>query len=453
MRRSFVLLAATALVGCGGGGGGGDPLRPTAQRAPEERSRAQAAAALWPRPERYSLALAYDERRFRLAGTQRIALRNTGPRPLASVWLRTWGNAFGGCGHRYVRVQVTGGGSAGAERVGCTALEVRLARALEPGASTALALRIRVTAPRRPDRFGRFAGAAFFGNALPLLAVADADGPRLPPYTFQGESFLSLSAPWDVRLRLAPGIRAAMTGSTEAGVTTAIARDFAIVAGPLRVIERRAGGVTLRHWRLRESAADAGNALRLASAALRSFARWFGPYGREELDLVEGPSEVARGAGIGMEYPELVLTPAQPVVVRHEVAHQWWHGIVGNDEYSEPWLDESFATYSAARLAGGGRRCAPPRGRPRLTASMKAFGRRDGSDYRRVVYAGGMCALSLLERRLGRARFDRLLRGVVAQHRDGILTTADFVAAVRAAAPARVDVDALLRHAGIGSGR
>jgi len=68
-------------------------------------------------------------------------------------------------------------------------------------------------------------------------------------------------------------------------------------------------------------------------------------------------------------------------------------------------------------------------------------------------FAGGMCALSLLERRLGRARFDRLLRGVVAQHRDGILTTADFVAAVRAAAPARVDVDALLRHAGISSGR
>ena len=69
--------------------------------------------------------------------------------------------------------------------------------------------------------------------------------------------------------------------------------------------------------------------------------------------------------------------------------------------------------------------------------------------YRRVVYGGGTCALRTLERGLGRARFDRMLRGVVEEHRDGMLTTAGFVAAVRAAAPAGVDVGALLRRAGI----
>ena len=389
MRRVLALLTATALASCGGDG---DTPRPASTPAAAGRPVEAAAgepAARWPRPERYSLELAYDERRYELAGTQTIALRNTGPAPLASVWLRTWGNAFGGCAHRYVRVRVTGGGRGGAERLRCTALKVRLESPLEPGASTALELRIRVTAPKRPDRFGRFAGAAFFGNALPLLAVADADGWNLPPYTFRGESFFSLSSPWNVRLRLPPGVRAAMTGSTVAGVTTAVARDFAIVAGPLELTERRAGGVMLRHWRLREPAADARRVLLLAAAALRSYARWFGPYGREELDLVEGPSEVARGAGIGMEYPELVLTPAQALVVRHEVAHQWWYGIVGNDEYAQPWLDESFATYSGVRLAGGTGGCEPPRGRPRLTASMRVFERAHRSAYSRVVYVGG----------------------------------------------------------------
>lgn len=412
----------------------------------------------WPQPERYSLELTYDERRFALAGSERIALRNTGPEPLASVWLRTWGNAFGGCERRYVRVTVTGGGRAGGERVGCTALEVRLEQPLKPGASTTLELRIDVTAPQRPDRFGRFAGAAYFGNALPLLAVAGEDGWELPPYTFRGESFLSLSAPWDVRLRVPPGVRAAATGSVQrraggvAEIRAEAARDFAIVAGPMRQLERRAGGVTLRHWRLRESRRDAARALRQAGRALRAYTRWFGPYGRPELDIVEGPRAVARGAGIGMEYPELVLTPARALVVHHEVAHQWWHGIVGNDEYSEPWLDESFATYSGVRLAGGPRGCPPPRGRPRLTASMKVFERDRGRHYRRVVYVGGMCALSMLERRIGRARFDRMLRELVAEHRDGIVTTADFVAAVRAATPAGSDAGALLRRAGIVSG-
>ena len=446
--RRLVLLAAIALAGCGGGGGEPRPAATPAATARPQEPGAGAAAERWPQPERYALDVTYDDRRFALRGSERIELRNTGPEPLASVWLRTWGNAFGGCGRRYVRVDVTGGGSAGAERARCTALEVRLDRPLEPGASTALELRVDVTAPRRPDRFGRFAGAAYFGNALPLLAVADADGWNLPPYTFRGESFYSLSARWELRLRLPPGIRAATTGTTADGVTTVLARDLTIVAGPLRATSRRDGGLTLRHWRLRESRADAERALRLAAAAMRSYARWFGPYGREELDLVEGPSVVARGAGLGMEYPELVLTPARALVVRHEVAHQWWHGIVGSDEYAEPWLDESFATYAGVRLAGGIRGCTPPRGRPRLTASMADFARRPHDDYRRVVYIGGACALTTLEQRLGRDRFDRLLREYVEEHRDGIATTADFVAAVRAAAP---KADALLRSAGIAS--
>jgi peptidase M1-like protein len=447
-RPLAVVVLALALAGCPGGGGSD-----AARNAPAPpAARAGAAAERWPQPERYSLDLAYDAGRFALTGDERIALRNTGPTPLANVWLRAWGNAFGGCDRRRVKVDVTGGGRAGAERADCTALAVRLPAPLAPGARTTIALRIDVTAPPRPDRFGRFAGAAYFGNALPLLAVADSGGWQRPPYTFFGESFLSLSADWDVRLRLPPGVRAATTGTADGDVTRAFARDFAIVAGPLRLTERRVGGVTVRHWRLRESRRDAARALRLAAAALRAYARWFGPYPRAELDVVEGPHTVARGAGLGMEYPELVLTPARAWVLQHEVAHQWWYAIVGNDEYDEPWLDESFATYSAYRLAERTGRCRPPRGRPRLTASMRVFGHHHGRDYARVVYGGGACALRTLQRGFGRARFDRLLRALVRDHRDGIVTTADFVAAARAAAPPGRDADALLRRAGIVSG-
>ena len=210
--------------------------------------------------------------------------------------------------------------------------------------------------------------------------------------------------------------------------------------------------MTLRHWRLRESPRDAARALRLGAGALRAYTRWFGSYGRPELDIVEGPHAVARGAGLGMEYPELVLTPARARVLLHEVAHQWWYGIVGDDEYREPWLDESFATYAGLRLAGNRGGCDPPRGRPRLTASMKSFERSDDRAYFRVVYAGGWCTLSMLQRAFGRARFDRMLRALVRSHRDGIMTTDDVVAAVREAAPENVDADRLLRRAGIASG-
>lgn len=31
--------------------------------------------------------------------------------------------------------------------------------------------------------------------------------------------------------------------------------------------------------------------------------------------------------------------------VAHEVAHEWFYAAVGNDQYREAWLDESFAVY------------------------------------------------------------------------------------------------------------
>jgi aminopeptidase N len=34
------------------------------------------------------------------------------------------------------------------------------------------------------------------------------------------------------------------------------------------------------------------------------------------------------------------------VTVAHEVAHQWWYSLVGNDVQTESWLDEALASYS-----------------------------------------------------------------------------------------------------------
>ena len=37
----------------------------------------------------------------------------------------------------------------------------------------------------------------------------------------------------------------------------------------------------------------------------------------------------------------------QDFLLAHEIAHQWWFGLVGNDQLREPWLDEGLANWSA----------------------------------------------------------------------------------------------------------
>jgi aminopeptidase N len=60
-----------------------------------------------------------------------------------------------------------------------------------------------------------------------------------------------------------------------------------------------------------------------------------------------------------MEYPTLFtagsrwLAPAHVTtpegVTVHEAGHQFWYGIVGNNEFEDAWMDEGFNTFSTAR--------------------------------------------------------------------------------------------------------
>ena len=239
-------------------------------------------------------------------------------------------------------------------------------------------------------------------------------------------------------------MRAATTGAERSGgggelrAEADAARDFMIVAGPLEETARKAGGVRVRHWRLRDGADAADRALDIAARALTGFSRTYGPYGRDELDVVEGPREIAQG-GLGMEYPELVLRPPCPASSpTRSRTSGGTRSSATTSTASRGWTRAS--PVAAFRLLGGFPPCPPRPWRPPLTASMAAWDRRSGR-YSDIVYRGGACALRTVERGLGRERFDAFLRGLVRDHRDGVLDAEDVVAAV--------GDDGLLRRAGI----
>lgn len=432
---------------------------------------ARAAAPVWPKPLRYTAALRYDSRAQSLTGRERIHFRNTAPTTLRSVWLRVWPNGYGSCSRRWARVWAVAGGRIDRSATACTALQVHLRRPLAPGTSGSIGLRLEVQLPPRADRFGQDDAIAYFGNALPLLDVQTAAGPDLDPYTDIGDPFFSLSSSWSVTLNMPSPLTAATTGSVRGRrlighgmkrlrITAAHARDFAIVAGPLTVeTTRTANGVRLaRYRRPWDSRAGARRTLAVARYAVERFSARYGDPGEREIDLLPVSSSLG-SFGSGMEYPGLVLTSDEPRLVAHELAHQWWYGLVGDDQWRSPWLDESFAEYASRQLPAGvvgedDLTCDPenpvaPFGEGPLTASMGHWGAAGGDAYYVTVYLGGTCALRSLERDLGPDAMRAFLRGYADAHRFGVTTTTDFVAALRAAAPAGYDVDAFLRRARI----
>jgi Peptidase family M1 domain len=403
-------------------------------------------------PEAYSLDLRYESRGGGLlTGSERIDFVNRGPRALDRVWLRLWANGPDRCRPRRIAVQVDAPATAGRERVRCTALPVRLAAPVAPGGAGSVSLRFEVRGRGVPDRFGRIGGTALLGNVIPVLAVRDGHGLHLEPYAHGGESFYSLGARWDAVLRLPARLEAATTGTVRseevAGgervlrVGTEQARDFSLAVGRFRVAARDQDGVRVRVFAGRGVRGLRGS-LRVARRAVRIFSRRYGPYGSAELDvvLVGGGFRV----GIGMEYPELVFSIPASDVITHEVAHQWWYGLVGNNQFREPWLDESFAQYSHERLHPSANFCrprnpyglvAPRRRHIPLDSTMGLFERASPVAIGEVVYLAGSCALQRLERDIGRARMTAVLRLLQNRFRHGVMTRSDVLAAIREVAP------------------
>jgi hypothetical protein len=106
-----------------------------------------------------------------------------------------------------------------------------------------------------------------------------------------------------------------------------------------------------------------------ARTALKSLEPRFGPYPWRSLTLAE--ATLTGGAG-GVELPGFALI-AQALSPRahagavppgmfeftcfHEVAHQFWQGVVGSDPRRTPWVDEALAQWSAVfatEIARGG---------------------------------------------------------------------------------------------------
>ncbi|MET9133063.1 M1 family aminopeptidase [Streptomyces antibioticus] len=393
----------------------------------------------------YTVSLSSDSTGTVWTGHQSATFTNASATPLGEVYLRLWDNYHGTCSAPPITVTGVTGGTAGALSVSCTALPITLATPLAQGQSATIGFDLGISVPSGADRFGHDGAFSFIGNALPVLAVKDGAGWHLDPYTNNGESFYSLAADYRVTLDhpstlLVPatGTSVDTPGSSGRTVTTATAaqvRDFAWAAGPFsRISGTSAAGTPVNVYSVTGiSSANAQSMLTTARTAVDAHASRFGAYPYGELDAVIDNNFWFGG----MEYPGFVLDLVSTTALTHEIGHQWWYGIVGDDEYTSPWLDESFTDYATDLALGKtGANCwnsvSWASSAEKITNSM-AYWDTHSSRYSTVVYGYGKCALHDLRRLIGDTAMAKLLKDYATSHWYGVSTTAEFKAAAQAA--------------------
>lgn len=425
LQTSFVI--DDVALDVAGGGTGADPTRTPANGA-------------------YTLNLTGDSTGANWTGHQSITFKNVSASPLPEVYLRLWDNYHGTCpSNQPIQISNVTGGTLGALEVSCTAVKITLPAPLAQNQTGTVGFDLSIAVPNGSDRFGRDGAYNFIGNAIPVLAVRDGAGWHLDPYTNNGESFYQLASNYTVALDHPTSVLTPASGtSTDAPggsgrtITTATAnnvREFAWVAGPfVKTSTTTSTGVVFNTYRTSGISASTASSMQSTGAsAMVGHASRAGAYPYGEIDMILHNNFWFGG----MEYPGIVLSQASSVPVIHELGHQWFYGIVGDDEYATPWLDEGFTDYLTDVQRGvTGTNCwnsvSWASSAENLTNSM-AYWDAHSSRYSTVVYTYGKCALHDLRRLMGDSTFNTMLFNYAQSHWYGISTVADFKAAAQAA--------------------
>lgn len=409
----------------------------------------------------YTLKLELDTKHKVIKGQQTVSFINSEKENLREAYFHIYANAFKNLNGSIEIAEVKVNGEKVQYKIegeDLTLLNVPFYKVLEPGERNDIYIEYLINIPRKGDNsFGdRFAyGSNTFnlGNFFPIAAVYENSEWDKHPYDKKGDAFYSETSNFDVTIT-APedqviassgyvGKKEVLDGLQTISIKAYSARDFAFVSSDMfRVREAMINGTLIKSYA--SSDTKAKKVLEISADAIRLFNKKYGKYPYPTCSVVQ------TDIGGGMEYPNLVMIEsdgygnvtlgnlfssfyygrpkgALEFVVVHELAHQWWYSLVGNDEYREAWIDEPLTQYATLvyfrekygdkeferiynnnikmgvkmYLATNGGQDKP------LNRSLNEF---DEMGYYTLIYNKGAMMFKDLNDELGEENFDKLLK-------------------------------------------
>jgi hypothetical protein len=303
-----------------------------------------------------------------------------------------------------------------------------------------------------------------------------------------------------------PGAEKLSTGQPVFTSVGAANRDLVIVAGrSLKRKSRRLGPITVTSVFLDGDDEAGARMLETTAGALALFQQRYGPYPYTEMDVAE--ATLVGGAG-GVEFPGMVLVAGMlyrkpsrsgnPLamltrlmgslggllggsrgrgqasmnrlvksmgrfVTAHEVAHQYFAGLVGSDCRKHPSVDEPLAQFAAGEYMS--KRFGAAEGRRVMDLNAKAnygiYRMLGGKDmpaarpvdrfpnalaYAAIVYGKAPYYYPALREKIGARRFNRALRFAVKRHRYKLVTLRQWIGSLRQGAGGAPEVERLARR-------
>src|SRR4051812_32054509 len=407
MRRMRRLFLASLIVAAAASAPSAQDAQSRSTAAAAASSAGIITPPLSPRNASYTITARLDPQTRTITGSETITWRNIAGRPVSDLQFHLYWNAWKNTRSTFMRERALGGGDSGdrdrhpdewanievttiavggRDRTASkrfiapddenandeTVMSVPLVEPVESGGSVDVQLAWTAHVPRTFARTGAIGNFFFIAQWFPKLGVLQESGWNCHQF-HSGTEFFSDYGVYDVSLTVpatwpigATGVEGERRDNADGTATHRFhqddVHDFAWTTSPDYVVrtarfdDPRLPAVDMRLLLQPEHASQAERHFEATRTTLKYYGDWYGPYPYGHITIIDPAFQ--SGAG-GMEYPTLftagtrwlapphVTTPEGVTV--HEAGHQFWYGMVGNNEFEDAWMDEGFNTFSTAR--------------------------------------------------------------------------------------------------------